>query len=203
MAVFPSKEWVGAVLEAAKKSEKYQEAAKDWEGDFLCIIEGDEEFLRDMSRKEVMKGFMSFLDMMPAEARKRYASTPMGDIFEKKLGIPLGVSIKDVNVDKVSALVSRLSTEDLKGACTYFWADFWHGSVRAMAPVAPGEHENAAFKLWGKYSAWKMMVSGKQDTIRLIMSNKLKLEGDMSYVMKNMKGVITLTKEVFAGVPIE
>jgi len=203
MAVFPSKEWVGAVLAAAAKSDKYKEAAKDWEGDFLCIIEGDEEFLRDMSRRKVLEGFMSFLDMMPPKARKKFAGTPMGDIFEKKLGIPLDASVKDINVDKISALVSKLSVEDLKGACTYFWSDFWHGSVRAMEPVAPGEHSNAAFKLSGKYSAWKMMVSGKQDTIRLIMSNKLKLEGDMSYVMKNMKGVITLTKEVFASVPIE
>ena len=203
MAVFPSKEWVGAVLAAAEKSEKYKEAAKDWEGDFLCIIEGDEEFLKDMGKRKVLEGFMSFLDMMPPKARKKYAGTPMGDIFEKKLGIPLDASVKDINVDKVAGLVSRLSAGDLKGASVYFWADFWHGSVRAMEPVAPGEHKDAAFKLWGKYTAWKMMVSGQQDTIRLIMSNKLKLEGDMSYVMKNMKGVITLTKEVFAGVPIE
>ena len=203
MAVFPSKEWVGAVLEAAEKSEKYKEAAKDWEGDFLCIIEGDEEFLRDMSRREVMEGFMSFLDMMPVEARKKYAGTPMGDVFEKKLGIPLDVSVEGVDVAEVLGIVSKLSAEDLKGAALYFWADFWHGSVKTMEPVAPGEHEDAAFKLWGKYSSWKMMVSGAQDTIRLIMSNKLKLEGDMAYVMKNMKGVITLTKEVFAGVPIE
>ncbi|HIE17181.1 MAG TPA: hypothetical protein EYP71_03195, partial [Dehalococcoidia bacterium] len=54
MAIFPSKQWVEAVMEAARKSEAYKEAAKEWEGDFLCIVEGDEEFLRELGRKEVM-----------------------------------------------------------------------------------------------------------------------------------------------------
>jgi putative sterol carrier protein len=203
MAVFPSKEWVEAVLQAAEKSEKYKEAAKDWEGDFLCMIVGDEEFLRDLSRREVMEGFMGFMGMMPAEARKKYNGTPMGNVFEKNLGVPLDASIKELDVDEMLEKASKLSTADLKGASLYFWADFWHGNVRAMKPVPPGEHEDAVFKLSGNYSAWKMMVSGKQDTIRLVMSNKLKLEGDMSYVMKHMKGVVSLTREVFAGVPID
>jgi putative sterol carrier protein len=203
MAIFPSREWVEAVLQAAEKSEKYKEAAKDWEGDFLSIIEGDEEFVRDLSKREVMEGFISFLDMMPSEARKKYSGTPMGDVFEKKLGIPLDTPADKFSIDEMTSMVSKLSAEDIKGACTYFWSDFWHGNVRDMKPVAPGEHEDATFKLSGKYSAWKLMVSGKQDTIRLVMSNKLKLEGDMSYVMKHMKAVVALTKEVFAGVPID
>jgi len=203
MAVFPSREWVEAVLVAAEKSEKYKEAAKDWEGDFLCMIEGDAEFLRDLSRREVMEGFMGFMDMMPVEARKKYKGTPMGNVFEKKLGVPLNASIKELNVGEMLDKISKLSTADLKGASLYFWADFWHGSVRAMKPVPPGEHEDAAFKLSGTYSTWKMMVSGKQDTIRLVMSNKLKLKGSMPYIVRHMKAVVSLTKEVFAGVPID
>lgn len=203
MAIFPSREWVEAVLEVAKRSEEYKEASKDWEGDFLCIIEGDEGFLRDLSRKEVMEGFLSFFDMMPAEDRKKYKGTPMGDVLEKKLGIPLGASTKGLDVSEMLREISKLSAEDLRGAALYFWTDFWHGSVRNMTPVAPGEHEDAAFKLSGKYSSWKLLVSGQQDAMRLVMSNRLKLEGDMSYIMKRLKAVRALTKEVFAGVPID
>jgi putative sterol carrier protein len=202
MAIFPSKQWVEAVLEAAKKSENYKEAAKDWEGDFLCIVEGDEEFLRELGRKEVMQGFMSLMDMMPVEQRAKFKGTPAGNVFEK-LGIPLDGSIKELNVDELLNKTAKLSAEDIKGVSIYVWADFWHGAVRDMAPVAPGEHEDAVFKLAGTYSAWKLMVSGKQDTIRLIMSNKLRLQGNMSYMMKHMKAVVLLTKEVFAGVPID
>lgn len=203
MAIFPSKAWVEAVLEAARRSEEYKEAAKDWEGDFLCIIEGDEEFLRDLSRKEVMEGFMSFLDMMSAEDRRKYAGTPMGDVLEKKLGMPIDAPIEEADVNEMLRKISTLSAEDLSGAALYFWADFWHGSVRNMTGVAPGEHEDAAFKLSGKYSSWKLLVSGQVDAIGLVLSNRLKLEGDMSYMMKRMKAVVALTKEVFAGVPID
>jgi putative sterol carrier protein len=203
MAIFPSKEWVEGVLELAKKSEEYKEASKDWEGDFLCIIECDGEFLGDLSRKEVMEGFISFLNMIPEESRKKYKGSPMGNLMEKKLGISLDSSLKGLDLAELVARISKLSAEELSNTALYFWADFWHGSIRAMIGVAPGEHEDAAFKLSGKYSSWKLLVSGKQDTMRLVMSNRLKLEGDMQYVMKRMKAVVALTKEVLAGVPID
>jgi len=75
--------------------------------------------------------------------------------------------------------------------------------VRTMTAVAPGEHDDAAFKLIGKYSAWKMLVSGQQDTMRLVMSNRLQLEGDLQYVMKRMKGIVALSSEVLSAVPID
>jgi len=106
-------------------------------------------------------------------------------------------------VNEAMGKIAKLSAEDLGGAALYFWADFWHGSVRNMMAAAPGEHEDAAFKLSGKYSSWKLLVSGQQDTMRLVMSNRLQLEGDMQYMMKRMKAVVALTKEVLAGVPID
>jgi len=203
MAIFPSKGWVEAVLEAAKRSEAYKEASKDWEGDFLCIIECDEEFLSDLGRKEVMEGFMTFLDMMSVEDRRKYKGTSMGDFLEKKLGLSVDAPVKELDVNEAMGKIAKLSAEDLGGAALYFWADFWHGSVRNMMAAAPGEHEDAAFKLSGKYSSWKLLVSGQQDTMRLVMSNRLQLEGDMQYMMKRMKAVVALTKEVLAGVPID
>jgi len=203
MAIFPSKEWVEEVLKVAEKSEHYKEASKDWEGDFLCIIECDDAFLGDLSRKEVMEGFMGFLDVIPEESRNKYKGTPMGDFMEKKLGISLDASLKGLDLNELLAKISKLSAEDMSGAALYFWADFWHGSIRNMMGVAPGEHEDAAFRLSGKYSSWKLLVSGQQDTMRLVMSNRLQLEGDMQYMMKRMKAVVALTKEVLAGVPID
>lgn len=202
MAIFPSKDWIEAVLEAAKKSEAYREAAKEWEGDFLCIVQGDDELLRELKRKEVMQGFLSLVDMIPAQSRVKYKGTPAEKVFEN-LGIPVDVSVKDLNVDEVMNKIAKLSADDIRSLSLFVWADFWHGALRNMLPVAPGEHEDAAFKLSGAYGAWKLMVSGKQDAIRLIMSNKLQLQGNMSYMMKHMKAVVLLTKEVFAGVPID
>jgi len=108
MAVYPSREWIEAVLQAAERSEEYKEAAKEWEGDFLCKIDSDQEFLADMERKEVVEGFMSFLDMMPVEVRTKYKGTPMGDVLEDKLGISLDASMAGLDVDEVWRKMSGL-----------------------------------------------------------------------------------------------
>jgi len=203
MAIYPSKQWIIEVLKAAERSEAYKEAAKDWEGDFLCRIEADEEFLRDMSRKEAVAGYLSFLDMMPPEQRRKYKGTPMGDVLEKKLGIPLDASLNDVDANEISSRMSKLSAEDIKGSAVYFWIDFWHGSIRNMIPVAPGEHGDAAFKLSGRYGSWKLLVSGQQDAVKLTMTRKLKLEGNMAYMMRRVRAAAALGKDVFAAVPID
>jgi putative sterol carrier protein len=203
LAVYPSKEWIIEVLKAAEKSEGYKEAAKDWEGDFLCKIEADEDFLRDMSRKEAVAGYVSFLGMMPPGERVKYRGTVMGDVLEKKLGIPLDASMDDVDTNELASRMSKLSADDMKGSAVYFWIDFWHGSIRHMMPVAPGEHKNAAFRLSGKYGNWKMLVSGQQDAVKLTMTRKLKLEGDLAYMMRRVRTATTLAREVFAAVPID
>jgi putative sterol carrier protein len=40
---FPSDEWIKAYMEELNKNKAYEEAARDWEGDFLFIITPDEE----------------------------------------------------------------------------------------------------------------------------------------------------------------
>jgi putative sterol carrier protein len=203
MAVFPSRQWVEEVLKKAEASDEYREAAKDWEGDFLCIINCDEEFLADLARKEVMEGFLSFLDMMPDDGMKRYKGTPLGNLMVEKLGASLDTPVTQWDATQMSQKVAGLTADDVAGANLYFWADFWHGAVRTMTGVAPGDHDDAAFKLTGKYSVWKMLVSGQQDTMRLVMSNRLQLEGDLQYMMKRMKAVVSLSKEVLSAVPID
>lgn len=206
MVVFPSKEWVETVLETAKQN-KNKEAAKSWHGDFLCTIEGDEELLRELNRKEVVEGFMSLMDIMPLEARKKYKDTPAGRILES-LGIPLDASIRELNIDEVLNKASKLSANEIRDIRMYIWADFRHGALRDLMPVAPGEHEDAIFKLPGNYSTWKLMASGKQDVIRLRITGKLKLkvalkrEVAISHVILRMKPVVTLVTEVFAEVPV-
>jgi putative sterol carrier protein len=47
------------------------------------------------------------------------------------------------------------------------------------------------------------LVSGQQDAIKLTMTRKLKLEGDLAYMMRRVRTVAVLAKEVFAAVPID
>ena len=45
---FPSDEWIKALMQELNKSQTYQDAAKDWEGDFLFVIEPDEELKKEV-----------------------------------------------------------------------------------------------------------------------------------------------------------
>jgi putative sterol carrier protein len=41
---FPSDEWIKALREKLNASESYQRSAKDWDGDFIFVVEGDDAF---------------------------------------------------------------------------------------------------------------------------------------------------------------
>ena len=127
----------------------------------------------------------------------------MGDVLEKKLGIPIESSMNDLDANEISSRMSKLTVDDMKGSAVYFWIDFWHGSIRNMMPVAPGEHTDATFRLSGRYGNWKLLVSGHQDAVKLTMTRRLKLEGDLAYMMRRVRTATALAKHVFAAVPID
>lgn len=74
--------------------------------------------------------------------------------------------------------------------------------MRNIKVAAPGEYEDARFKLIEPYSVFKQLVMGKSDAITLVISGKLKLQGDMGYMMRNMATVRKFT-ELMASIPIE
>ena len=41
---FPSSEWINALREKLNASDSYQRSAKDWEGDFIFVVEGDDAY---------------------------------------------------------------------------------------------------------------------------------------------------------------
>ena len=41
---FPSQEWINEVRDLLNASETYQRSAKDWEGDFIFVVEPDEVY---------------------------------------------------------------------------------------------------------------------------------------------------------------
>ena len=47
MAKFPSEEWIQLFKEEVNKNKAYEEAAKDWEGDFLFIATPDEKLEKE------------------------------------------------------------------------------------------------------------------------------------------------------------
>ncbi len=56
--VFPSKEWMEELFKKVNSDEEYRRVAANWEGDYLCIVELDEEALKDFQNPKVLKGFL-------------------------------------------------------------------------------------------------------------------------------------------------
>ncbi|MCL4329612.1 MAG: SCP2 sterol-binding domain-containing protein [Candidatus Thermoplasmatota archaeon] len=44
MPVFPSNDWVNSFVEEINRNRKYEDTAKDWEGDFNFVVEKDQKF---------------------------------------------------------------------------------------------------------------------------------------------------------------
>lgn len=194
MAVaFASKEWYEQVKELANKDEGFKKGAADWEGAVRTVVIMDEELLKDYSREEYVRGFMSMVSLMSKEQRAQFEGTPMGNMM-KKLGYSLDVDVATIDPAESAKRFSQLTLDDVKGVEMHGVFEPYHGILREMRPIMPDEYKDARFTLTGPYSAWKALCSGKQTSVQLVMSGKMKLEGDMSYMMKHMAAMNALTK---------
>jgi len=188
--VYPSKEWLDELLRVVNSDEEYKRVAANWEGDYLVISEIDETALKDFHNPKILRGFLSLVYAIPKERREKFKGTP-SEVFLQKLGLSVDedVDVDSLNYDELTKKVAEIKLDEVKGAAMYIWLDFWHGEMRHAEPVAPGEKEDARFKLSGPYAAFKEMIFKKIDPTTMIMQGKLKLQGDLAYMMRNIATV--------------
>lgn len=191
--VFGSMEWYEKVKELANQDESFKRGTADWEGAIRTVVVMDEELLKDYSREEYVRGFMSTVARMTKEQRAQYEGTSMGNLM-KKLGYSLDVDVSTIDPAESAKRFSQLTLDDIKGIEMHGVFEPHHGVLKEMRPIMPGEYEDARFTLIGSYSAWKEMATGKTDPTRLVMSGKIKLRGDMAYMMKHMSAMNALNK---------
>jgi len=126
MVIFPSQEYCDTFKDKLNADEKYAKAAKDWEGDMMFIIEGEDDDL------------------------------------------PSGESV-------------------------IIYMDLWHGECRdAKIMFNISEKPDCAFKVVGPEGIWKKVNSGEAEPIQLIMTQQLKVEGDLNKIMKATKAALIL-----------
>ena len=56
-----------------------------------------------------------------------------------------------------------------------------------MRPVKDPSEVEVGFKFRGPHDQWKLLSKGEAERPRLVMTGKMKLEGDMSKVIKYIK----------------
>lgn len=198
--VFPSKEWMSELLKKVNSDEQYKKVAANWEGDYLVSVQLDSEALKDFQNVEKLKGFLEMLNTIPKEKRAEFKGKAE-ERFLNKLGLDINDDFSKLDFNVIAKKVAGIKPEEVSGAALYMWMGFWHGQLRKLLVVTPSEKANARFKLSGPYAVFKQLVSGKADAITLIVGGKLKLQGDLAYMMRNMAAVRRFT-ELMASIPI-
>lgn len=124
-AIFPSEEWLKGLEVKLNTDEKYNEIAKNWEGDLFFFIE------------------------------------PEGNLKE------------------------RLT----------FYLDLWHGTCRKVVfkPEA-SDYPNPTFTLIATYKNITEVLTGKLNPMTAMMTMKLKVQGSMGYMMRNVPTVLDFVR---------
>jgi len=69
-----------------------------------------------------------------------------------------------------------------------FYVDLWHGECRGARLITDEKKEKEpAFRMSAPLSSWHKVVEKKLDPIQGLMTRKLKLEGNMAMIMRNVK----------------
>jgi putative sterol carrier protein len=114
---FPSDEWIKELSNKLNESEDYEKSAKDWEGDFVFIIEPDDAY------------------------------------------------------------------DDT----TYLYLGLYHGKSPGAGELSSVDERETEFVLRAPYTNWRKVIEGKLDPIQGMMTNKLKVRGNMMKIMRYPK----------------
>jgi len=71
----------------------------------------------------------------------------------------------------------------------YLYLDFEDGVVKGIRMADKEKAENCKFVIYGDYVRWKQVAKRELDAVKAMMQGKLKLKGNLPYVVKYLKGV--------------
>jgi len=78
-----------------------------------------------------------------------------------------------------------------------FYTDLWHGECRDAFPVANEEHLKElapAFVLTASYQSFVRVLKGQLDPMQAMITRKLKVQGSMGYMMRNVPTVLEFVR---------
>jgi putative sterol carrier protein len=71
----------------------------------------------------------------------------------------------------------------------FIYVNFNDGKVLDVRMADKEAVENCKFVISGEYVRWKQVAKGDLDAVKAMMQGKLKLKGNLPYVVKYVKGV--------------
>jgi putative sterol carrier protein len=76
-----------------------------------------------------------------------------------------------------------------------FYLDLWHGTCRSVDyNPAPEKYHKPVFTLRATYKNITAILTGKLDPMTAMMTNKLKVQGSLGYMMRNVPTVLDFVR---------
>lgn len=76
----------------------------------------------------------------------------------------------------------------------YYYIGLWHGKCTRISSVEGPEFENPAFILGTTYENIIRILTGKLDPMQAMLTGKLKVKGNMAYMMRNVPVVLDFVR---------
>ena len=110
--------------------------------------------------------------------------------------------INNLPVDKIEKLpegdlkkkMKELVAVYVTGGTVYAFIQLKDGKCLGARLIKDPSEVQAGFKLIGDYESWKKLAKAESDATRLVMTGKMKLQGDMSKIMRYLKSTQTMGK---------
>jgi putative sterol carrier protein len=74
------------------------------------------------------------------------------------------------------------------------YLDLWHGTCRAVEYAPSQAHEDAKFILRSGYDSFTAILRGKLDPMTAMLTNRLKVNGSLGYMMRNVPTVLDFVR---------
>jgi len=74
------------------------------------------------------------------------------------------------------------------------YMDLWHGKCRGGCIVPKGEEKDAKFVLTAPFGNFVRVLKGDLDPMQAMMTRKLKVKGNMAYMMRNVPTVLRFVR---------
>ena len=92
------------------------------------------------------------------------------------------------------SLVMHVQADELLDKETIMWIDPYHGKVRDAKIINSLDDEESDFVLSAKYATWKGIINGEMDSMKAMMTGKIKVQGKIAALLKQAKASDALIK---------
>ena len=136
-----------------------------------------------------------------AEAGKGWGVGWNGDFIFQLDDLPLE-KIDRLPEGDIKNYMKEMTEKYVTGKTAYAFIQLKDGKCLGARVIKDPSEVQAGFKLSGAYEYWKKLAKAETDATKLVLTGKMKLQGDMSKIMRYIKGAQIMGK-IASEVPTE